>query len=98
MKIEIGNLYFLILIPLVFAFIYYSYKKYKPFSKNELKIFISRIIIFTLLILAFGEITLSIKGRNISTVFYSLSEIKEEFEGEGFYLGMKISGGINQLL
>ena len=70
MKIEIGNLYFLILIPLVFAFIYYSYKKYKPFSKNELKIFISRIIIFTLLILAFGEITLSIKGRNISTVFY----------------------------
>ena len=84
MKIEIGNLYFLILIPLVFAFIYYSYKKYKPFSKNELKIFISRIIIFTLLILAFGEITLSIKGRNISTVFLlDLSESAEEFEEAG---------------
>lgn len=84
MKIEIGNLYFLILIPIIFAFIYYNYKKYRPFSKNEFKVLISRIVIFILLILAFGEITLSIKGRNISTVFLlDLSESVEGFEEAG---------------
>ena len=40
MKIEIGNLYFLIFIPIVFAFMYYSLKKYKLYNKNEIVVFI----------------------------------------------------------
>ena len=84
MKIEIGNLYFLILIPIIFAFMYYSYKKYKPWSKNEIFIFISRIVIFTLLILAFGNITINLKGRNISTVFLlDVSDSIGDFEESG---------------
>ncbi|WP_411168754.1 VWA domain-containing protein [Clostridium sp. MB05] len=84
MKIEIGNLYFLILIPIIFAFMYYSFKKYKPWSKNEVAIFISRILIFTLLILAFGNITINLKGRNISTVFLlDVSESASDFEESG---------------
>lgn len=84
MKIEIGNLYFLILIPIIFAFMYYSFKKYKPWSKNEIAIFISRIVIFTLLILAFGNITINLKGRNISTVFLlDVSESTSDFEESG---------------
>ena len=84
MKIEIGNLYFLILIPVIFAFMYYSYKKYKPWSKNEIFIFISRIVIFTLLILAFGNITINLKGRNISTVFLlDVSDSIGDFEESG---------------
>jgi uncharacterized membrane protein len=84
MKIEIGNLYFLILIPIIFAFMYYSFKKYKPWSKNEVAIFISRVVIFTLLILAFGNITINLKGRNISTVFLlDVSESASDFEESG---------------
>lgn len=84
MKIEIGNLYFLILIPIIFAFMYYSFKKYKPWSKNEIAIFISRIVIFTLLIFAFGKITINLKGRNISTVFLlDVSESTSDFEESG---------------
>lgn len=84
MKIEIGNLYFLILIPIIFAFMYYSFKKYKPWSKNEIAIFISRIVVFTLLILAFGNITINLKGRNISTVFLlDVSESASDFEESG---------------
>ncbi|GAA0084435.1 VWA domain-containing protein [Clostridium sp. CTA-7] len=84
MKIEIGNLYFLILIPIIFAFMYYSFKKYKPWSKNEIAIFISRVVIFTLLILAFGNITINLKGRNISTVFLlDVSESTSDFEESG---------------
>ncbi|MCR1951628.1 VWA domain-containing protein [Clostridium sp. DSM 100503] len=84
MKIEIGNLYFLILIPIIFAFMYYSFKKYKPWSKNEIAIFISRIVIFTLLIFAFGNITINLKGRNISTVFLlDVSESTSDFEESG---------------
>lgn len=84
MKIEIGNLYFLILIPVIFAFMYYSYKKYKPWNKNEIFIFISRIVIFTLLILAFGNITINLKGRNISTVFLlDVSDSIGDFEESG---------------
>ena len=84
MKIEIGNLYFLILIPVIFAFMYYSYKKYKPWSKNEIFIFISRIVIFALLILAFGNITINLKGRNISTVFLlDVSDSIGDFEESG---------------
>lgn len=84
MKIEIGNLYFLILIPVIFAFTYYSYKKYKPWNKNEIFIFISRIVIFTLLILAFGNITINLKGRNISTVFLlDVSDSIGDFEESG---------------
>lgn len=84
MKIEIGNLYFLILIPLIFAFMIYSFKKYKPWNKNELAIFISRTLIFALLILAFGNITINLKGRNISTVFLlDVSESIGDFEESG---------------
>lgn len=84
MKIEIGNLYFLILIPIIFAFMYYSFKKYKPWSKNEIEVFISRVVIFILLILAFGNITINLKGRNISTVFLlDVSESAGDFEESG---------------
>lgn len=84
MKIEIGNLYFLILIPVIFAFMYYSFKKYKPWSKNEIAVFISRVVIFILLILAFGNITINLKGRNISTVFLlDVSESASDFEESG---------------
>lgn len=84
MKIEIGNLYFLILIPVIFAFMYYSFKKYKPWSKNEISVFISRVVIFILLILAFGNITINLKGRNISTVFLlDVSESASDFEESG---------------
>lgn len=84
MKIEIGNLYFLILIPIIFAFMYYSFKKYKPWSKNEIAVFISRVVIFILLILAFGNITINLKGRNISTVFLlDVSESAGDFEESG---------------
>lgn len=89
MKIEIGNLYFLIFIPIVFAFMYYSLKKYKLYNKNQIVVFISRVIIFTLLILALGNITLNLKGRNISTVFLlDVSESASDFEesGQGFYI------------
>lgn len=84
MKLEIGNLYALILIPVVFALMYSTFKKHKPKSKNDFIIFISRIIIFTLLIGAFGNITLNIKGRNISTVFIlDVSESMGDFEESG---------------
>lgn len=84
MKIEIGNLYFLILIPVIFAFMYYSFKKYKPWSKNEIAVFISRVVIFILLILAFGNITINLKGRNISNVFLlDVSESASDFEESG---------------
>ena len=84
MKIEIGNLYFLILVPLVFAFMIYSFKKYRPWNKNELVVFISRTLIFALLILAFGNITVNLKGRNISTVFLlDVSESIGDFEESG---------------
>lgn len=84
MKIEIGNLYFWILVPILFAFMYYTFKKYKPWNKNELVIFISRTIIFTLLILALGNITVNLKGRNISTVFLlDVSESVGDFEESG---------------
>lgn len=84
MKLEIGNLYALILIPIVVALMYSTFKKHKPRSKNDFIIFISRIIIFTLLIGAFGNITLNIKGRNISTVFIlDVSESMGDFEESG---------------
>ncbi|GAB6169839.1 VWA domain-containing protein [Clostridium carnis] len=84
MKIEIGNLYALIFIPLVVIFMYSSYKKYKLGNKNELIIFISRIVIFTLLVLSLGNITLNIKGRNISTVFLlDVSESMGDFKESG---------------
>lgn len=84
MSLEIGNLYALILIPIVFAFMYSTFKKHKPKSKNDFIIFISRIIIFTLLIGAFANLTLNIKGRNISTVFIlDVSESMGDFEESG---------------
>lgn len=84
MKVIIGNLYFVILIPLIIFFIYYSIKKYRIASKNELLILISRVIIFALLILSFANITLSIKGKNISTVFLlDVSESIYDFKEQG---------------
>ena len=69
MKLNIGNLYFIILIPILIFFIYYSIKKFKIGNKNDILILISRIIIFTLLVLSFANITISIRGKNISNVF-----------------------------
>ena len=84
MKIELGNLYFLIFIPIILAFMYYSYRKYRSWNKNEIVVLISRIIIFTLLIMALGNITVSIKGRNISTVFLlDVSESVGDFQNTG---------------
>lgn len=84
MKFDIGNLYFLILIPILIFFIYYSVKKFKSNNKNEVLILVSRIIIFTLLLLSFANITISIKGKNISTVFLlDVSESISSFKGSG---------------
>ena len=84
MKFDIGNLYFLILIPILIFFIYYSVKKFKSNNKNEILILISRIVIFTLLILSFANITISIKGKNISTVFLlDVSESISSFKDSG---------------
>lgn len=84
MKFDIGNLYFLILIPILIFFIYYSVKKFKSNNKNEVLILISRIVIFTLLLLSFANITMSIKGKNISTVFLlDVSESISSFKNSG---------------
>lgn len=84
MKIQIGNLYFLLVIPIIFAFMYYSFRKYKPWSKNEILVFISRTIILMLLSLSLCDLTLNLKGRNISTIFLlDLSESTSSFEEEG---------------
>ena len=84
MKLDIGNLYFLILIPILIFFIYYSVKKFRSSSKNDILILISRIVIFTLLLLSFANITISIKGKNISTVFLlDVSESISSFKDSG---------------
>lgn len=84
MNIEIGNLYALILIPMIFAFMYATFKKYKISRKNDWIIFISRIIIFILLIGAFANINLNLKGRNISTVFLlDVSDSMGDFKESG---------------
>ena len=84
MKFDIGNLYFLILIPILIFFIYYSVKKFKSNNKNEVLILISRIVIFTLMLLSFANITMSIKGKNISTVFLlDVSESISSFKNSG---------------
>ena len=84
MKLDIGNLYFLILIPILIFFIYYSVKKFRSSSKNDTLILISRIVIFTLLLLSFANITISIKGKNISTVFLlDVSESISSFKDSG---------------
>lgn len=84
MKLDIGNLYFLILIPILIFFIYYSVKKFRSSNKNDTLILISRIIIFNLLVLSFANITVSIKGKNISTVFLlDVSESISSFKDTG---------------
>ena len=84
MKFYIENLYFLILIPIIISFMYYSIRKFKNSSKNDFLILISRIIIFTLLTLSFANITVSIKGKNISTVFLlDVSESISSFKSSG---------------
>lgn len=84
MKLDIGNLYFLILIPILIFFIYYSVKKFRSSSKNDNLILISRIVIFTLLLLSFANITISIKGKNISTLFLlDVSESISSFKDSG---------------
>ncbi|MBU3106415.1 VWA domain-containing protein [Clostridium gasigenes] len=84
MNLEIGNVYALILIPIIFAFMYSTFKKHKPASKNDWVILISRIIIFTLLVGAFTNISLNFKGRNVSTVFIlDVSESMGDFKESG---------------
>ena len=70
MNLEIGNLYALILIPIIFVFMYSTFKKHKPANKNDFIILISRILIFTLLIGAFGNITLNIKRKKCFNSIY----------------------------
>ena len=63
---------------------YSTFKKHKPASKNDWVILISRIIIFTLLVGAFANITLNLKGRNVSTVFIlDVSESMGDFKESG---------------
>lgn len=84
MKIELGNIIFVVLIPVIFAFMLYSYKKFKPFSKNQKRIFITRIIIYGLLTLSLVNISVKIKGKNITTIFLlDVSESASEFKNLG---------------
>lgn len=84
MSVEIGRMYALLLLPLLVAFIYFSVKRLSSFGRRENVIIISRILIFILLIIGFADITINIKGKNISTVFLlDVSDSVGDFKSEG---------------
>lgn len=84
MSIEIGRKLCLILIPLAMAFIYFTVKKYNSRSRNDKVTLISRIIIILLLLISFGDVTVSIRGKNVSTLFLlDVSQSMGDFGKEG---------------
>lgn len=82
MGIEITRLYAFILIPIILISMYFVLKKFDNLRRNNKVILINRIVIMILIIVGIADITLSIKGKNVSTVFLldisdSMSAFKE---------------------
>ncbi|WP_234885170.1 VWA domain-containing protein, partial [Clostridium tarantellae] len=70
--------------PLLGVFIYFSMKSNKNSIKNNMFSLISRILIFILLIVSLSDITISLKGKNISTIFLlDVSDSAMSFREEG---------------
>lgn len=83
MNIEISRAYAFILIPVILIFMYIFLKKCKDLKRSNLVNLISRILIITFIVSGIADITLSIKGKNISTIFIldisdSMSSFKEK--------------------
>lgn len=81
---EFGRMYGLLLIPLVILFLWFTSKRVKVSGRKDIFPVISRCIILMLLIFAFTDITLHIKGKNVATVFLlDLSDSVMDFKEEG---------------
>lgn len=83
MDIEVSRAYAFILIPIILVFMYIVLKKFKNLKRKNLVNLISRIIVIIFIVCAMADITLSIKGKNISTIFIldvsdSMSTFKEK--------------------
>ncbi|MDY4079962.1 MAG: VWA domain-containing protein [Clostridium sp.] len=83
MDIEVSRAYAFILIPIILVFMYIVLKKFKNLKRKNLVNLISRILIIIFIVCGMADITLSIKGRNISTIFIldvsdSMSAFKEK--------------------
>jgi len=83
MDIEVSRAYAFILIPIILVFMYIVLKKFKNLKRKNLVNLISRILIIIFIVCGMADITLSIKGRNISTIFIldvsdSMSLFKEK--------------------
>lgn len=82
--IEIGRAYGLILIPLILTFMYLILKKLKRIVRKDKLVLVSRIILLILIVIGISDITINLKGENISTVFLlDVSDSMSEFKGEG---------------
>lgn len=83
MDIEVSRAYAFILIPIILVFMYIVLKKFKNLKRKNLVNLISRILVIIFIVCAMADITLSIKGKNISTIFIldvsdSMSNFKEK--------------------
>ena len=83
MDIEVSRAYAFILIPIILVFMYIVLKKFKNLKRKNLVNLISRILVIIFIVCAMADITLSIKGKNISTIFIldvsdSMSTFKEK--------------------
>lgn len=84
MGIEITRSYTLILIPVILLFMYLTLKKLKGIVRKDKLILISRIIILILIVIGISDITINLKGENISTVFLlDVSDSMSDFKSEG---------------
>jgi len=84
MGIEITRAYALILIPVILLFMYLTLKKLKAIVRKDKLILISRIIILILIVIGISDITINLKGENISTVFLlDVSDSMSDFKSEG---------------
>lgn len=84
MGIEITRAYALILIPVILLFMYLTLKRLKGIVRKDKLILISRIIILILIVIGISDITINLKGQNISTVFLlDVSDSMSDFKSEG---------------
>ncbi|BCZ48494.1 VWA domain-containing protein [Clostridium gelidum] len=84
MGIEITRPYVPILVPVILLFMYLILKKLKGVVRKDKLILISRIIILILIVTGISDITLNLKGENVSTVFLlDVSDSMSGFKNEG---------------
>ncbi len=84
MDIEVSRAYAFILIPIILVFMYIVLKKFKNLKRKNLVNLISRILVIIFIVCAMADITLSIKGKNISTIFIlDVSDSMSTFEEKG---------------